>query len=58
MSLTKHITLRIPQELIDRIGKLTEEDGRSISAYLRQAVVERVRKDEYELKQYENNPKH
>ena len=48
--MTKHIAMRIPNSLAERIRVLTSDSGVSTSAFIRTAIVDKVRIEEMALK--------
>lgn len=48
--MTKHIAMRIPLSLAERIRLLTSDSGVSTSAFIRTAIVDKVRIEEMALK--------
>lgn len=48
--MTKHIAMRIPNALHARINALTSDSGMSTSAFIRMAIIDRVRMEEANLR--------
>ena len=50
-AMTKHIAMRIPQALANRVDRLTSESGTTMSGFIREAIVAKVRNEEIALRQ-------
>jgi len=47
---TKHIAMRIPIALSKRIDRLTSESGTTMSGFIREAIVTKIRNEELALR--------
>ena len=56
-NMDKHIALRVPKELAERISALCAESGLSTSAFIRMAIADRVRTEEVALARYASGVK-